>query len=106
MRPMLPAGAVGGGGIAPGALRGRYVYGVYGETPDHLPLVGRTHGGSAIVYVVGCNAWGQASMSYAASLVPGLLGAADLTAEQRDMARLLAVSRYKTARLYNARAKL
>ena len=76
MRRLLPPGAVSAasGAIAPAALRGRYVYGVYAETPDHLPLLGRTHAGSSIVYAVGCNAWGQASLSYVASLLPGLLG--------------------------------
>jgi hypothetical protein len=42
----------------------------------------------------GCNAWGQASLSYAASLVPGLLGYAELTPEQRDSLKVLTVRRF------------
>ena len=42
---------------------------------DYAPIVGTARRGSGVCYVVGCNAWGQAAMSYAASLVPGILGA-------------------------------
>jgi hypothetical protein len=63
--------------------------GIYSETPDYVPLVGSVlrrgaavpdehdqddESCSPICYLVGCNAWGQAILSYAASLVPGLLG--------------------------------
>jgi glycine/D-amino acid oxidase-like deaminating enzyme len=84
----------------PNWLKGRYVYGVYAETPDYLPLVGKTNAKSNVCYVVGCNAWGQASMTYSASLVPGLLGYAKFTPEQADHARDLAISRFKTQPVY------
>jgi hypothetical protein len=44
------------------------------ETPDMVPLVGLLHDTSRICYLVGCNAWGQSILSYAASLVPGTFG--------------------------------
>lgn len=56
------------------AVHGRFVYGVYAETPDALPIVGVPREGSRVCYVVGCNAAGQSVLSYAASIVPGLLG--------------------------------
>ena len=36
----------------PAWLAGRYVYGVYGETPDSMPLVGKTRQESNICYLV------------------------------------------------------
>ena len=36
----------------PAWLAGRYVYGVYGETPDSMPLVGKTRNESNICYLV------------------------------------------------------
>jgi glycine/D-amino acid oxidase-like deaminating enzyme len=50
-----------------------YEMGVYSETPDILPLVGKTTEKSNIVYLVGCNAWGQASLSEAAYLISAIL---------------------------------
>jgi glycine/D-amino acid oxidase-like deaminating enzyme len=69
------------------------LFGVYSETPDSAPLVGRPNDASRICYVLGCNAWGQASMSYAGMLVPGLLGYTELSEEQRDALRLLTIRR-------------
>jgi glycine/D-amino acid oxidase-like deaminating enzyme len=69
-------------------------YGVYSETPDSLPLVGSMSAGSPVCYLLGCNAWGQASLSYAATLVPHLLGLAPATEDQEGAVRLLAASRY------------
>lgn len=86
-------------------LEGRIVYGVYGETPDMLPLVGMTRPGSGICYLLGCNAWGQASLSAAASLVPGILGYKDLKAEEVELVRDLGISRYRSQAWYE-RAKL
>lgn len=80
--------------------KGRMVYGVYSETPDKLPVVGMVSKESRICYLMACNAWGQASLSYAASLVPGLLGYAELTTEQAACADLMAISRFKTQSTY------
>jgi len=85
---------------APKWLEGRYVYGVYGETPDFLPLIGKQKQDSKICYVVGCNAWGQATMTYCASLVPGLLDYSKFTPQQAELADLVAVSRFKTQEVY------
>ena len=49
----------------------RLHYGIYSETPDALPILGRKEAGSNVVYLLGCNAWGQSILSYCASLVPG-----------------------------------
>jgi glycine/D-amino acid oxidase-like deaminating enzyme len=81
-------------------LQGRYIYGVYGETPDYMPLLGKADAGSRIVYALGCNAWGQASLTFAASVVPGLLGFAVLTKEQAECADAMALSRFKTLPAY------
>lgn len=69
-------------------------YGVYSETPDHCPIVGTATADSQVCYMVGCNAWGQASLSYAASLVPGLLGYSPLSEKQRDLLKLLSIRRF------------
>jgi len=69
-------------------------YGVYSETPDALPLVGKPHPSSALCYLVGCNAWGQSSMSFCASLVPGLLGFSPLTPEQQQLAAFVSITRF------------
>eukprot|EP00697_Spironema_sp_BW2_P006090 gnl/Spiro4/18477_TR9892_c0_g1_i1.p1 gnl/Spiro4/18477_TR9892_c0_g1~~gnl/Spiro4/18477_TR9892_c0_g1_i1.p1 ORF type:complete len:702 (+),score=133.10 gnl/Spiro4/18477_TR9892_c0_g1_i1:72-2177(+) len=82
------------------ALKGRFVYGVYGETPDRLPLVGKVVPQSNICYVVGCNAWGQSTMTFASSLVPGILGYSTFTPKQAEYARDLAISRFKTQSVY------
>lgn len=70
------------------------LFGVYSETPDSAPLVGRPSDSNRICYVLGCNAWGQASMSYAGMLVPGLLGYTDLSEEQKDALRLVTIRRF------------
>lgn len=71
-------------------------YGVYSETPDHLPILGSVKG-SRICYIVGCNAWGQASLSYCASLIPKILGVdhALLTSEQSTSLKLLSIRRFQ-----------
>jgi hypothetical protein len=38
-----------------------------------------------VVYMVGCNAWGQAVFSFASQLAPFLLGVGELTDLQRDV---------------------
>ena len=40
-------------------------YGVYSETPDLMPLVGEPADSPGVCYIVGCNAWGQASVPHA-----------------------------------------
>ena len=69
-------------------------YGIYSETPDFMPLVGKTTQNSGICYMVGCNAWGQASLSAAASLAPALLGYRDLSEAEKQTADLLSIRRF------------
>lgn len=69
-------------------------YGVYSETPDMVPLVGLPNPNSRVCYLVGCNAMGQASLGYAASLVPGILGYKPLDEEQEDLLSLLTITRF------------
>jgi len=71
-----------------------YRYGVYSETPDKCALVGTPHPESKVCYLLGCNASGQAPLSFAASLVPGLLGYRRLTEEQQDLFRVLNIRRF------------
>lgn len=73
-------------------------YGIYSETPDFVPLVGTRGDDSRICYLVGCNAAGQTILSYAASLVPNLLGyrgGGRLDDSQRDALRLLSIRRFQ-----------
>jgi len=78
-------------------------HGVYSETPDALPLLGsvrkevREGGRARLVYCVGCNAWGEASLTYAASLVPGLLGYRELSVDEEEAARLMSIRRFSGA---------
>jgi len=70
-------------------------YGVYSETPDHLPILGSIKG-SRICYIVGCNAWGQASLSYCASLVPKILNGINLlSGEEQTYLKLLSIRRFQ-----------
>lgn len=73
----------------------KYEMGVYSETPDVLPLVGKISEKSNIVYLVGCNAWGQASMSGAAHLVPAILGERKLEKDEQEMIKFLSIRRFK-----------
>eukprot|EP01104_Vermistella_antarctica_P007941 TRINITY_DN196_c0_g1_i2.p1 TRINITY_DN196_c0_g1~~TRINITY_DN196_c0_g1_i2.p1 ORF type:complete len:483 (-),score=101.76 TRINITY_DN196_c0_g1_i2:311-1759(-) len=68
--------------------------GVYSETPDDLPLVGKFQHDSRICYVVGCNAWGQATLSYSAALVPGILGYTQMTDDEVVKATFLSPARF------------
>jgi glycine/D-amino acid oxidase-like deaminating enzyme len=69
-------------------------YGLYSETPDMVPLLGRLTPNSRVCYLLGCNAWGQSILSYCSSLVPGLLEYAKLTDEQQDCLKLLSIQRF------------
>mmetsp|Transcript_9984 Transcript_9984/g.15072 ORF Transcript_9984/g.15072 Transcript_9984/m.15072 type:complete len:457 (-) Transcript_9984:25-1395(-) len=69
-------------------------YGVYSETPDCVPLIGTPRDDSRLCYIVGCNAWGQAVLSYSASLIPGILGYTTLSESQKDALRLLTIRRF------------
>ena len=69
-------------------------YGTYSETADFMPIVGTATDSSRVCYMVGCNAWGQASLSAAAAMAPGLLGYRDLTAEEERTARLFSIRRF------------
>ena len=69
-------------------------YGTYSETADFMPLVGTTTPQSSVCYMVGCNAWGQASLSAAAAIAPALLGYRGFTAEEERAARLFSIRRF------------
>ncbi len=69
-------------------------YGVYSETPDHSPLVGTMNPNSRVCYLLGCNAWGQASLSYASSLVPALLGYRNMDQEEIENFKVLNIRRF------------
>jgi hypothetical protein len=92
--PSLTAPPSAGSGSSSEEVPYSQQYGVYSETPDSAPLVGTPHSRSKLCYLLGCNAWGQASLSYAASLVPGILGFEKLTLKQREFLSVLTIRRY------------
>lgn len=69
-------------------------YGVLSSTPDHVPIVGTPAPSSRVCYLLGCNASGQASLSYGASLMPAILGYRPFTSEQKDLFLLLDIRRF------------
>ena len=69
-------------------------YGTYSETADFLPVVGTPTDSSRICYMVGCNAWGQASLSAVAAMAPALLGYRDFTPEEDRAAKLFSIRRF------------
>ncbi len=69
-------------------------YGIYSETPDFMPLVGKPDSTSRICYMVGCNAWGQASLSAAAALAPPLLGYREMSKTEQRTADLFSIRRF------------
>lgn len=69
-------------------------YGTYSETADFMPIVGTTTDKSRVCYMVGCNAWGQSSLSAAAAMAPALLSYRDLTADEERTARLFSIRRF------------
>ena len=71
--------------------------GVYSETPDLLPIFGSTRPESAVCYIVGCNAWGQAIMSALGDMVPAALGFRPYTADEREVAALCTIRRFTVA---------
>jgi glycine/D-amino acid oxidase-like deaminating enzyme len=79
-------------GIEPDSVAQQY--GVYSDTPDYVPLVGTLQDESAICYLLGCNAWGQTILSYASSLVPGILGYEPMSESQRDNLNLFTIRRF------------
>jgi glycine/D-amino acid oxidase-like deaminating enzyme len=82
-------------------LSGRYVYGVYGETPDYLPLLGKVQPSSNVIYGVGCNAWGQTSMTFVGSVIPAMCGYGPaLTKEVSELADVMAIARFTTMGYY------
>ena len=70
--------------------------GVYTETPDCAPVIGSiaSDTDNTICYIVGCNAWGQAILSYAATLVPPILGYRPMTDMERDAMKVLSIQRF------------
>jgi glycine/D-amino acid oxidase-like deaminating enzyme len=69
-------------------------YGVYSETPDYSPLVGTPSPQSRVCYLLGCNAWGQAVLSFASSLVPSLLGYTEMSANDKEDFRVMNIRRF------------
>lgn len=69
-------------------------YGVYSETADSMPIVGFPAETSRICYMVGCNAWGQASLSAAAAMAPALLGYREPTENEKAIAQLFSLRRF------------
>ena len=69
-------------------------YGIYSETPDFMPLVGKPDSSSRVCYMVGCNAWGQASLSAAAALAPALLGYREMSELEQSTADLFSIRRF------------
>jgi glycine/D-amino acid oxidase-like deaminating enzyme len=69
-------------------------YGVYSETADHMPLVGIPSEASHVCYLVGCNAWGQASLSAAAAMAPALLGYRELAEQEKAVLKLFSIRRF------------
>ena len=69
-------------------------YGIYSETPDFMPLIGKTDPESCVCYMVGCNAWGQASLSAAAALAAPLLGYRDMSETEQRTADLFSIRRF------------
>ena len=71
-----------------------YRYGVYSETPDLLPIFGKTDSSSNICYVNGCNAWGQSIFSCLATMVPATLGFRAYDGDERKIADLCSIRRF------------
>ncbi len=49
-------------------------YGVFCETVDNLPIVGKFDTQRNVYYIVGCNGDGQSALSYSAYLLPAIMG--------------------------------
>ena len=85
--PLADSVAAGGDAVA-------FQYGVYSETPDFVPIVGFARPDSRICYLQGCNACGQAALSFAAGMVPALLGYGHLDELQAATLQLFTVTRF------------
>lgn len=68
-------------------------YGLFCNTSDGLPIVGKFSEDSRISYILGCNGVGQNSLSYGASLIPGILGYVQMDEKQKKFAKLLSPER-------------
>jgi hypothetical protein len=73
--------------------------GVYTETPDCAPVIGpiATDTNNTICYIVGCNAWGQTILSYAATLIPPILGYRPMTEIEHEAMKVLSIQRFQHA---------
>ena len=78
------------------SVEGGYAYqcGIVSETPDFAPLFGKPREDSRVAYLLGCNAWGQACMSWGASVAPAILGYRQLEEEERDLLETVSISRF------------
>lgn len=68
-------------------------FGIFAYTPDEVPIVGRFYEKDRVFYILGCNGMGQSTLSYAASLMPGLLGYKEMTVEQKKFAEFMSPTR-------------
>jgi glycine/D-amino acid oxidase-like deaminating enzyme len=68
-------------------------HGIYGQVDDNLPIVGKIDPKSRITYALGCNGIGFTTLSLGAALMPGILGLAELTNEQKGFAELVSPNR-------------
>jgi glycine/D-amino acid oxidase-like deaminating enzyme len=69
-------------------------YGVYSQTPDFAPIVGRPNPESNICYLLGCNASGQAVLSYGATLIPALLGYREMSDIETKLFSVMNIRRF------------
>ncbi len=70
-----------------------YHWGELAYTFDERPIVGKFDENSRVSYIVGCNAIGQSLLSYGASLLPGIIGRAELSDEQKRFCEFLSPRR-------------
>ncbi len=68
-------------------------YGIETETIDRLPIVGKFSEEDRVSYIVGCNGIGQSIFSYAATLMPCVLGYSSFNPEQKELSDFVSPKR-------------
>jgi glycine/D-amino acid oxidase-like deaminating enzyme len=68
-------------------------FGIWAATKDAIPIVGRFDNKSNIYYCVGCNGIGHSLMTYAASIMPGILGNEKLGSQNQKLADFMSPQR-------------
>ncbi len=81
-------------------------YGVTSETPDYVPIIGTPRPDSRVCYLLGCNALGQSILTYAATLVPGILGFRSLDKFQKQALDLMSIRRFALLPVVQGTAEL